>query len=156
MIIVIMVILAVVVLLGGIEISINTDKDWLMIIACIIALSIVVWGVWLNQSLQIETEERINLYSSHNANDISGAWILLGGRIEEKDVVYYWADNNGVLSKHHQPMDKSIFIEDGGEYLILKYRQGPENLWWLFVSDGLQSAEFHVPEGSVAQIYGFN
>ena len=140
----------------GVGQSAYHNRDWVIGLSLFIAGIVVVGSIFLNISVQIETEERINLYSSHNSNEIFGNWSILGGQIEEKDVVYYWVDDDGVLSKHYELMNKSTFIEDGGEYLLLIKREPPENLKWLFVPDGLQKAEFHVPEGSVARMYSFN
>ena len=77
----------------------------------------------------------------------------MGGQIETNNVVYYWVKQENVLSRHNAPMDKSIFIEDGKNYVIVKQKVcNPE---WLFISSDEKAYEFHVPEGSVNNMYIF-
>lgn len=136
------------------------DAQWkettIIVSSVLIPIIIVLGTIWLNVSMcsKGESIERIDLYAGYNDNEISGRFFLLGGHIDERDVVYYWVDNNGVKSKHSQPMYKSVFIEDGGEYLLLKKDACPEAWWWLFIC-GDTIAEFHVPENSIRQLYQY-
>jgi len=127
-----------------------------MIVAILLPLAISTGLIFLNWHMCSKDEivERIDIYAGYNENEISGSWFLLGGWIDEEDVVYYWVDDNGVKSKHNQPMDDSVFIEDGGEYLLLRQKTCPENLRWLFIC-GEVAAEFHVPENSIRQMYQY-
>jgi hypothetical protein len=140
--------------------STNSDDILGFTVFCLLALLtpaiIIFGGVWLNNDMctKVEIVERIEIYAGYNDNEIRGRLFLLSGHIDEKDVVYYWVDDNGVKPKHSQPMDNSVFIEDGGEYLLLRHRTCPENLRWLFVCDAV-TIEFHVPENSIRQMYQY-
>lgn len=132
-------------------------KENLLIASSILIPATIVIGMLaLNYHMCAKDEivERIDIYAGYNDSEISGRWFLLSGRVDEEDVVYYWVNDSGVKSKHSQFMDDSVFIEDGGEYLLLRREACPEGWRWLFYCDDV-TAEFHVPENSIIQMYRY-
>lgn len=102
--------------------------------------------------------ERIDLYSGFNDNKMSGSYFLIAGSISENDTVYYWINEDGLKTKHEVPMRDSSFIEDGGEYLLKHRLTCRDNLIWLFLiplNDPPYRYEFHVPEGSILNMYNY-
>lgn len=120
-------------------------------------LFVVAFGVnTLNErGCNIEEIEKISIYSSYNATSTEGGFVLGSGSVDEKEIVFYWVNNNGVKSKQHQLMSQSIFIEDGNRYVLLKSRVCKENMKWFYICEGFYQAEFHVPEGSIAKMYDY-
>jgi hypothetical protein len=142
------------------EIDVPYYVEWkvLLIMSAVIAipLAIVLALMFFNENMcdKFETVERINIYAGYNDSEINGHFFLASGRIDEADVVYYWINNSGVKSKHSQPMDRSVFIEDGGEYLLIKRNACHEGWRWFFVCTDV-IAEFHVPENSIRKMYQY-
>jgi len=133
---------------------------WWAIVALLLMfatpIGVAVGGMAINLNVcDIENSSITELYSGYNSNDIGGHFFLGSGTVNEKDMVYYWINNNGILSKHQRGMDESVFIEDGKNIMVEKSLLCPNNLQWLFIEPGLYQVEFHVPEGSVAQMYQY-
>ena len=76
--------------------------------------------IWCQSNYIYETvPEQVNLYAGNNDFQLSGEWSIFGGRVDTEDVVFYWVNENGVLSKHNAPMSQSTFIEDGKNQLLI-------------------------------------
>lgn len=119
-------------------------------------LLLVVALIVFNISLcNAEQSNITNLYAGYNDSNISGTFFLGSGSIDNKEVVYYWVDNNGVKSKHSHDMAISTFVEDNGNYMVEKSLVCPSQVSWLFLPGGISSVEFHVPEHSIATMYQY-
>lgn len=131
-------------------------SEWWMII--IIVLSPILCLVVNLIVCSVDKEIIIPLYAGYNSSTIQGEFFLGSGNINGVDMVYYWVDDNGVLTKHSVPMSDSSFIEDGKNVLIQKcHNVCPSNLYWLFLSSVSDEVklEFHIPKGSIIQMYNF-
>ena len=95
--------------------------------------------------------EEVQLYSGNNDFQLSGNWSIFGGMVDEKDVVFYWTNNNGVLTKQSVGMLNSSFIEDGENKLII-YDSYCNKYPKIYTGE---KYEFHVPENSVMQLYEY-
>lgn len=137
----------------------NMKMRWVTIVgvsAIVLGVGLIYGTVILNKSsCNVEVVEKVEIFAGYNDSSMNGRFFLGSGSVDEKDVVYYWANNNGVKTKHSQPMDKSVFIEDGGGYVLLKSQTCKEGWDWFFLCDGFYQAEFHVPEGSIVQMYQY-
>ena len=109
---------------------------------------LVAYVVVRDRNCSVEKYESVPLYSGSNGLEIHGSF----RSINEVDTVYYWVDNNGIKAKHSVPMSESVFIEDGNRELIIRYYDCNSYFWWGEARD-VYLYEFHVPEGSVSNIY---
>jgi hypothetical protein len=135
--------------------AIVDDVWWRNIMWVLVVVGLIWGGIKLNESqCGIDASYSVPLYSGHNANKLHGSFFLMGGQIDEVDTVYYWVQSGNTLRKYSNPMWSSSFIEDGENYLLIKQTKCTSN--WFFDNSGNPTTyEFHVPEGSVANMYNF-
>ena len=151
-------IIAVLVVIGiccSIGFGVDEKPFWGILCLAFMVLAIVGLIKANNDVCSILETQTTPLYAGHNASEISGSFMLGSGTIEEVDYVYYWVDSGGIKSKHKRRMNNSVFIEDGKNVMLQKANVCPENLKWLFIENGHYKIEFHVPEGSISQMYQY-
>jgi hypothetical protein len=149
------IVLAVILFVVIMYIMCKTNTAWGMLV-----LVIMVVGLTMIQLAQCDTPNftKTNLYAGYNGLNTFGRFFLGSEEISENDVVYYWINQDGVKSKHNQPMSDSIFIEDGGNYMIEKSYSCPKDMGWFFINPNTykeSSFEFHVPENSIVSMYEY-
>jgi hypothetical protein len=138
-------------------ISVEYCEGW-PILGLFLLLGLMVWGsININQNVcNIPKIITTSLYAGYNNNEINGQFFLGSGSVNEKDMVYYWINDNDVKSKHSKTMDESVFIEDGKNVMVEKFNTCPSNLSWLLFDNNLKKIEFHVPENSIVQMYQYH
>jgi uncharacterized membrane protein len=147
-----------VILLLAIGLSmLDVTMNPLYLMMAIVLVFIIVFGaIYINQkNCTIDHAIITELYAGYNNSEIEGHFFLGSGSVNEKEMVYYWANNDGIKSKHSQEMSMSVFIEDGKNIMVEKYHVCPDKLQWLFINPGLYQIEFHVPENSIVQMYQY-
>jgi hypothetical protein len=153
MIFVILTLLSFVALFVALWYFIEWEHPWMALV--VIALMVGLWigGVKLNdKNCQVNADYKVNLYAGSNGNEIQGRFYLMGGRIDEVDMVYYWVKTEDILHKYSGKMSSSDFIEDGKNYLQVKKTVCTSKF---YEAPGITGFEFHVPEGSVSNMYAF-
>lgn len=103
---------------------------------------------------RMQPEYKIDLYSGSNSNKLEGKFYLMGGYINDVDMVYYWVKNGDALNKYRAPMSMSTFIEDGKNYMQI-YSEECSPGWLYFAAKEYKTFTFHVPQGSVDNMYQF-
>jgi hypothetical protein len=137
---------------------ISSERDnpiYVMVSLILVSASVFICMKLNMNTCTIEQPITTTLYAGYNDSEINGSFFLGTGHIDEQEMVYYWIDENGVKSKHDQPMSMSVFIEDGKNIMVEKYEICPNNLQWLFIDPGLYQIEFHVPKNSIVQMYKY-
>lgn len=129
------------------------DLRWIFIL--LIIISVISFPIINNTVCSTQYEDITKLYAGYNGLETNGSFFLGSGSIEEVDMVYYWVDNDGIKSKHSERMGNSVFIEDGKNIMAKKYNGCPSGWNWFFIESSFGKVEFHVPEGSIAQMYGY-
>lgn len=125
---------------------------WLVMGSFVVGIGIGIAGAYWNEKSCEPTISVISdLYSGNNQITSRGTFFLGSGRIEETDYVFYWEKVDGMLKKKQVPMEQSVFIEDGNSYLKTIKSACNAN----FFIPGEPIYEFHVPQGSVTNIYLF-
>ena len=97
--------------------------------------------------------EEIKLYSGSNNIQDKGSWTILGSSVNNVDKVFYWQNDNNILTKHEVSMKDSIFIEDNKNILIVYETKCDKYPKLDNIADNRY--EFHVPENSIIQLYNY-
>ncbi len=134
-----------------------SESCLMFFLGAVLILGLIAGSVSLNDSVcDIPAEEVTPLYAGYNDSEINGTFFLGTGAVDEKEMVYYWVDDNGIKFKQSLLMDKSVFIEDGQNVLIKRYYDCPEKWSWLLTEINYGSYEFHVPENSIGQMFQYH
>ena len=145
---------------------VNTDKwlydgklpIWVHILISLVLVLLSLFGLRQANYHIEQYSYNIDIYSGYNDFQTNGQFFLGSGTINEKDYVYFWVeDKGGVLRKFSYCMNISSFVEDGGNYVIVTESRCDPEWKWLCGGYGeiLKSAEFHIPEGSIYNMYRF-
>jgi hypothetical protein len=134
---------------------------WWFIGLCVIWLIILLagwgWGtITIIDRHTVKYERQVNIYAGHNSLETQGQFFLLTGYANDVDTVYYWVkDDSGTLRKYNISMSKSVFIEDGGQYVVFRGIKCDNYPLFCLIENVVEEAEFHVPEGSVISIFQY-
>ena len=161
MILLLCVLVAAVVFCAGIFMAVNREEWYSVlygVLGIVIAGFILAKGIdYIGNKCLYRYPEKIELYSEYNDSEIGGTFLLGSGSIDQVDRVYFWTKRGNILRKNNVLMDKSVFIEDGETYMNTYYLKTVDTFWCKpnFYENQVAGYEFHVPEGSVTNMYQF-
>lgn len=130
----------------------------------VFSLVILVFCVGFSQFVKYEFKEysRWKLVAMSSTSHVSGSFFLGSGTIGEKEkYIFFVKFNDGSIKKRLSGIHNAYIFEDSkpeNAKLIIYKKHSIGNLAkWLFPMEaGMIMKEFHIPPGSITQIYKLN